>query len=195
VWDDEETRQHPYPEEESAIRVIEEGRWRKARLRVVTNCKTGRPFPITGNFASNLFCYLTGRNTAEARRDFPGTRYVDAWEEWAFSELIQRRVDTSDARPTDQDWMEGWHAITQVVKCFKPRIVLGLSYRMRETLKSIGQAEVGNAEFFFVRHPSSRGLTTATCRESHNDVIERCRALTGPCPAAGGSKKRPLSQQ
>jgi len=104
-------------------------------------------------------------------------------------------VDSTSSRykrcqTTDQDWMEGWHAITQVVKCFKPRIVLGLSYRMRETLKSIGQAEVGNAEFFFVRHPSSRGLTTATCRESHNDVIERCRALTGPCPAAGGSKKR-----
>jgi hypothetical protein len=156
VWEDTETGQYRYPTEEAAIRVTEEGRWRKAGLRTVKNRDTGRDFPILGNFTSNLFRYMTGLNSAEARKIFCERQYIEQWEQWAFWDVIQKRLKTASALPTKSDWEEGEHALAHVVKYLKPHLVLGLSLRMGKFLGKAGPEKVNEPCFLFVHHPSAR---------------------------------------
>ena len=186
VWDDVETRQYPYPLKEAAIRVAEESRWRKPSLRSVSNRVTGKKFKTTGNFASNLFWYLTGCNAQRAQEKFPPLKYVEKWEDWAFWELIQDRLCTSTTRPTESQWEHGFIALLRLLETIepKPALVIALGYGMGDQFKKFTKGkggevirvgdrlfEFGSAKILFVKHPTAPGLSGKDCDSTH-DVIQ-----------------------
>lgn len=169
-----------------AIAVCEVGRFERGGFYTNTDDQEQKKQP-TGSFHLDIVTFITGHR-------LKGRDFVDAWEDWAFWELVQDYLPDRKTRPTSEQLANGWNAFERLAGYFKespslkPDIVVAVGYRMRDCPpKGVkeGFKPIGESPYFvryretaipiqFVKHPASYGLNRLG---EHDRIVQALGSL------------------